>query len=119
MTITPFADAADANRQRPASFTVARAVACTPTLVVNPEWQRRADAGDLPDGPEGCYGMLIEVPAREQLTLDEAVWVLRLHATGSMRWVSRIALADGNQVVGDLLVRAAAEVVATNEGQRT
>jgi hypothetical protein len=116
VTIEPFADESEAIRHRPASFTVERAVACTPTFDISPEWKRKRDAGELPAGFAGVRGMLMEVPARQRMTREEAEWVLRLHATGTLRWVSEVALDDGNQITGDLLVRAAREVVAETNG---
>ena len=115
MTLEPFANATEAWLLRPASFTIERAVACTPTFDISPEWQRRKDAGELPDGLRGCRGMLTKVPAPQRMTREEAVWVLRLAATGTLRWVSEVALDDGNQITGDLLVGAAREVCEGRE----
>ncbi len=92
---------------RPATLTYKHAWACLPGYEANPEWERKRDAGELPDGIGGIMGMVRQVPALEQLTKEEAVWVLALYDIGSMRWVAGMVFNDDNQIYGNDIIEAA------------
>jgi len=97
----------DVIRARPESLTYARAFAILPTLKINDEWQRKYDAGELPEGIAGLSGMLEEVWPDDKLSKTEAAWILALHELGSYRWLATIVLLDSNQIFGCQLVAAA------------
>jgi len=84
---------------RPTSLTEERARSFLPILKTNPEWERKHDAGELPDGLVGMRGMLIEVWPDDKPTADEARWMLGLTEYGSWRWMASIVLhGDCNQI---------------------
>lgn len=100
--------------ERPESLTVERAYSLLPKYDVNPDWQRKHDAGELPDGLHGMLGMLRRIEPAESPTPEEASYILSLYEQGSMRWVAGQLLGNDNQVFGSDLIDVA-RAVAGNQ----
>lgn len=99
-------------RARPASLTLARAESLLATMDINPEWQQKSDAGELPEGIEGCFGMFDVIPSNVQPTREEAEWILALLEFGSWRWMASVVLnGDDNQVHAMHLIEASQRVL--------
>jgi hypothetical protein len=92
---------------RPASFTLAHAEARLPTMEVNPEWQAKHDAGELPEGINKMVGSLRTVWPEERFTAEEARWVLAMREHLSWRSLGDFVLGNGNQITGMHLEEAA------------
>lgn len=93
---------------RPASLTPQRAYSVLPKYTTNAEWQRKHDAGELPDDVTGLFGMLSVEWPNERLTEEEAQYILWLKEQGTMRWLaSEILDGDDNQIHGANLIEAA------------
>ena len=91
----------DAIRKRPESLTLDRAELFLPELQVSKDWQRRDEAGKLPEGILGVFGMFERVWHDSVPTQDEAEWILSLLEFGSWRWMTSIVLhGDDNQIHG-------------------
>ena len=103
--------------EKPTTLTIDRCEAVLPALGVSPEWQRKHDAGELPEGLAGFRGMLQEVWPEAHLTLEEAEYILWLHGQGSIRWLANELMGDDNQIIGTFLIEAA-QRASEREDQR-
>ncbi len=98
---------------RPISLSASRAYSVLPTYSIDPEWERKLEAGELPEGLMGMRGMFSCEWPDEELTAEEARYVLALHDQGSFRWLAAKVLdGDSNQIHGSDLVAAAKQVLA-------
>lgn len=101
---------------RPATLTFAHAAACLPRYAVSPEWQAKSDAGLLPGGFEGCFGMLRTVWPEERLTPEEAEWVIAVGEHLGWRALADCVLGEGNRIVGMNLEEAAQRALVVETG---
>src|ERR1043166_585657 len=92
---------------RPESLTQEHALAVLPTMDIDAEWQRKHDAGELPEGLMGLRGMLALIWPAETLTKEEAAYIIWLKDQGSMRWLAEELTGDDNQIFGMFLIEAA------------
>lgn len=100
----------------PRSLTLERAESFLPWLDVCPEWQRKKDAGEIPDGLLGMRGMLVTNWPDSKPNEDEARWMLELSKFGSWRWFASIVThGDDNQITGVHLLEAANRVLPKPE----
>lgn len=90
---------------RPESLTVERCWECMPRLVLNPEWERKKDAGELPDGLLGMCGMMMDEWPEARFTKDEAD-----------RWAADQLIGDDNQVLACQMITAAQRALAEETG---
>ena len=102
---------------RPASLTYRHAYACLPGYEIDPEWQKREDAGENSAGIMGFVGSIRQTPAAEQLTPEEAMWIMGLSEMGSMRWVAGMVFNDSTQIYGNDIIEAAKKVLAPPPGE--
>lgn len=96
-----------ARMNRPESLTVERAFSVLPKWEINPEWKRKKEAGELPEGIMGVCGMVTTVWPEETLTEEEAKYILWLKEQGSMRWLADQIFGDSNQIFGMEIIEAA------------
>jgi hypothetical protein len=94
-------------RDRPPDLTPERADARLPRYEFAPDWVARRDAGLLPEGPEGMFGMLRRIWPDGRLSAEEAQWVLALREHTSWRELARYVVGDGNRITGMDLEEAA------------
>jgi hypothetical protein len=107
-----YATVDDCIRARPVSLTGDRAESFLPRTIVNEEWQRKHEAGELPPGLAGMFGCLSSVWPESQPTREEAEWILSLQKFGTIRWVASIVThGDDNQITGCDLLEAARRVI--------
>lgn len=100
-------------RSRPESLTMARAESFLPTWSICEEWQRKSDAGELPEGLLGMRGMLETIWPDAKPNEDEARWILGLQEYGSIRWLAdTVTYGDDNQIVGMHLIEASEAAIA-------
>lgn len=96
---------------RPRTLTIAHAEACLPSFEIDPEWQARKAAGELPEGVLKMTGSLRTVWPDERLTLEEARWILAMRKHLSWRSLADFVTGDGNQITGMHLEEAAQRVL--------
>lgn len=108
MTTSSFVTVDECLRARPKSLTEERARSFLPAMSVSSEWQRKHDAGELPDGFARICGMVEIAWPQETPTLEEAEWILALREFGSWRWLASVVThGDDNQSTGMFLIEAA------------
>ena len=78
---------------------------------IDPEWQRKHDAGELPDGFLGCCGMLSTTWPDSRPTREEAAWILALIEHMSWRSMGDVVLGDSNQIHAMHLIEVSRQVV--------
>lgn len=96
---------------RPATLTPERAYAVLPSFEIDPEWQRKEEQGELPDGFLRIAGMLRKVPSGVNLTADEARWILALREHMSWRALAGEVFGNENQIIGIQIEEAALNVL--------
>ena len=95
------------------SLTHKHAEACLPEWDVSPEWDKKHKKPDSRQQFSDFHGMLIKVEPKENLTIEEAQWVMDLYDIGSMRWVAGMVFNDDNQIFGmDIITEAQAVLKA-------
>lgn len=100
---------------RPPGLTPQRIDACLPRREVDPDWEARRDAGELPEGILGLAGSLREVWPEERLTDAQARWILALREYMSWRALADCVAGDGNQITGMDLEAAARRALGLDE----
>jgi hypothetical protein len=101
--------------EKPKSLTPKRAFALLPEMRINEEWQRKKDAGELPEGMAGIFGCMDTIWPEEKLTKEEAEYILWLSEQMSMRCVAAEIFDNGNQIFGSDIIEAAKRVIHTKE----
>lgn len=96
---------------RPESLSYERAMSVLPSYDIDPEWKRKREAGELPEGFLGACGMLTESWPEDRLSKEEAEYVLAASELGSMRWLASELMGDSNQIFGMDIKRAAELVI--------
>jgi len=99
---------------RPATLTHDRVQSFLPKVDVCPEWQKKHDAGELPEGISGLRGMLTTTYPDIKPTPEEAQWIIDLQQFGTWRWLgSIVTYGDDNQITAMHLLTVSHEVLGT------
>lgn len=95
--------------ERPSTLTPERAFELLPRYKINPEWQRKKDAGELEEGILGMSGMLESIPSSEIPTEEEVNYILYLkeELELTMRGVADEIFGDSNQIFGMEIIEVA------------
>jgi hypothetical protein len=100
--------------QKPESLTVEKAMSCLPKMTTNKEWERKHDAGELPEGVMGLCGMVDTIWPDEKLTRQEAEYVLWIAPQMSMRCLAATICGDSNQLFGMWIIEAATDAIGSS-----
>lgn len=99
---------------RPDTLTRERAWSFLPKLIEDPEWRRRRDAGELPDGIAGLRGsVMVDWSGATAPTRAEAEYILHLRENRSWRALGCALTGDDSQFVGMSLEQAAYRALAS------
>lgn len=100
---------------RPPSLTIERAYRLVPSLTICEEWERKHEAGELPEGFLGMRGMMKTCYPDEKFTKEEAEWILAVREFGSWRWFGDVVIDDDNQCLAILLEEYARKCLKETE----